>query len=119
MAKYSKRTPGLYKIEYTSKSFIGWCPKLYYCEGTAQENKKYKFSSKGIQKDKNDITKERFEKVLFNPDYKDICINRGFRVVNNHMITYTQQKKGLTYVYDKRVVCSNGIDTLPLPIWCK
>ena len=62
MAKYTKRTPGLFKIEYTSKSFIGLCSKMYYCEGTDQKDKKYKLSSKGIQKDKNDISKERFEK---------------------------------------------------------
>ena len=97
------------------KSLISLCPKLKYCEGTDQEEKKYKFSSKGIQKDKNNITKERFEKVLFNPDYKDVCTNRGFRVVNNHMITYTQEKKALTYYYDKRQVCEDGVSTRPLP----
>ena len=32
------------------------------------------------------------------------------------MITYTQQKKGLSYVYDKRQVLSDGCSTLPLPI---
>jgi hypothetical protein len=64
----------------------------------------------------NDITKERFQNVLNDPKYKDMCINRGFRVIDNHMITYIQEKKGLSYYYDKRVVCSNGIDTLPLPI---
>ena len=37
---------------------------MYYVEGTDHEDKIHKFSSKGIQKDKNDITKERFEKVL-------------------------------------------------------
>jgi hypothetical protein len=78
--------------------------------------KKYKFSSKGIQKNNNDITKERFEKVLFNPNYKDMCTNKGFRMVDNHMITYIQEKKGLTYYYDKRVVLADGVSTLPLPI---
>ena len=88
-----KKTPCLFKVEYTGKSLISLCPKLYYCEGTDQEEKKYQFSSKGIQKGNNDITKERFEKVLFYPNYKDVCSNRGFHVVNNHMITYTQEKK--------------------------
>ena len=45
-----------------------------------------------------------------------MCENRGFRVVNNDMITYTQQKKGLTYSYFKRVVLKDGVSTLPLPI---
>ncbi len=78
--------------------------------------KKYKFSSKGIQTDKNEITIERFEKVLFDQNYKDVCVNRGFRVIDNYMITYTLQKKGMSYYYEKRVIQSNGIDTLPLPI---
>ena len=89
---------------------------MYFDEGSENEEKKYEFSSKGIQKDKNDITKERFEKVLTDPKYKDECTNKGFRVIDNYMITYTQEKKGMTYYYDKRIVCANGIDTLPLPI---
>jgi hypothetical protein len=80
------------------------------------QEKKYKFSSKGIQKGNNDITKERFEKVLFDPSYKDVCTNRGFRVVQNEMITYTQIKKALSYYYDKRQIMSDGVSTLPLPI---
>ena len=49
--------------------------RLYFVEGADHEDKKYKFSSKGIQKDKNDITKERFEKVLTDQNYKDVCTN--------------------------------------------
>jgi hypothetical protein len=45
---------------------------MYFVEGSDKEEKKYKFSSKGIQKDKNDITKERFQNVLQNPGYKDV-----------------------------------------------
>jgi len=56
------------------------------------------------------------EKVLTDQSYKDVCTNKGFRVIDNYMITYTQQKKGLSYVYDKRQVMANGVDTLPLPI---
>jgi hypothetical protein len=89
---------------------------MYFVEGADNEEKKYKFSSKGIQKDKNDITKERFEKVLTDQNYKDVCTNKGFRVIDNYMITYTQEKKGLSYVYDKRIVLSDGVSTLPLPI---
>ena len=115
-AKFDKRTPGLFKVEYTGKSLIGLCPKMYFVEGADNEEKKYKFSSKGIQKDKNDITKQRFQNVLNDPKYKDVCINRGFRVIDNHMITYTQEKKGMSYYYDKRIVLSDGVSTLPLPI---
>jgi hypothetical protein len=115
-AKFDKRTPGLFKEEYRGKSIISLCPKMYFVEGADHEDKKYKFSSKGIQKGNNDITLERFKKVLNEPGYKDVCTNKGFRVIDNYMITYTQEKKGMSYYYDKRIVCSNGIDTLPLPI---
>ena len=36
---------------------------MYYDEGADHGDKKYKFSLNGIPKDKNDITRERFEKV--------------------------------------------------------
>jgi hypothetical protein len=88
---------------------------MYFVEGSDTEENKYKFSSKVIQKDKNDLTKERFQNVLNDPKNKDMCINRGFRVIDNHMITYTQEKKGMSYYYDKRIVLSDGVRTLPLP----
>ena len=69
------------------------CPKMYYDEGAAQGDKKYKFSLNCIPKDKNDITGGRFEKVSTDQTYKDACANNGFRVVDNYMITYTQEKK--------------------------
>ncbi len=47
---------------------------------------------------------------------QDVCTNRGFRVIDNHMITYTQEMKGMSYYYDKRIVLSDGVSTLPLPI---
>jgi hypothetical protein len=89
---------------------------MYFVEGAAHEDKKYKFSSKGIQKGNNDITLERFNKVLNEPGYKDVCTNKGFRVIDNYMVTYTQEKKALSYYYDKRVILSDGVSTLPLPI---
>jgi hypothetical protein len=49
-------------------------------------------------------------------NYKDVCNNKGFRVIDNYMITYNQEKKGMSYYYYKRIICANGIDTLPLPI---
>ncbi len=100
-AKFDERAPCLLKVEYTGKSLISLCPKLYYCEGTDNEEKKYKFSSKGIQKRNNDITKEIFKKVLFNLNYKDMCTNRGFRMVDNQMITYTQEKRGFIMISAK------------------
>ena len=32
---------------------------------------------------------------------KDVCINICFLIIDNYMITYTKQKKGMSYHYDK------------------
>ncbi len=70
---YNKRTPGLFKVEFEGNNYN-------------------KYSCKGIQKNQNDISKDRFHNVLFN-DVKDMCTNKGFRVINNEMVTYIQHKK--------------------------
>jgi hypothetical protein len=108
---YNKRTPGLFKVEFEGKSMYAMCSKLYFVEG---ENYN-KYSCKGIQKNQNEISKDRFHNVLFN-NVKDMCINKGFRVINNEMITYIQHKKGLSYYYDKRQVLPDGVSTIPLNI---
>ena len=43
-------------------------------------------------------------------------MNKGFCIHQNEMITYIQQKKGLSYVYDKRKVLEDGVSTVPLDI---
>ena len=40
--------------------------------------------------------------------------NRGFRVHEKSLITYEQDKLGLSAYYDKRYVLEDGIHTLPL-----
>ena len=107
---YLKRNIGVNLLYHYVQKFImlrGHIMKIIYI---------YIYSSKAIQKDNNNINKERFEKVLTDTYYKDVCTNRGFRMVDNYMITYTQQKKGLSYVYDKRQVLSDGVSSAPLPI---
>ncbi len=37
--KFDKRSPGLFKVEYTGKSLISLCPKLYFVEGADTEEK--------------------------------------------------------------------------------
>ena len=44
----------------------------------------------------------------------DKAINKGFRVHEQGMVTYEQNKLGLSAYYDKRVVLSDGIHTRPL-----
>ena len=45
-AKYDKRTPGLFKVEWEENGIISLCSKTYYCFG----DRKDKFSCKGVNK---------------------------------------------------------------------
>ena len=42
---------------------------------------------------------------------KDMATNRGFRMRDRQMVTYEQQKLGLSAYYDKRWVLPDGIHT--------
>jgi hypothetical protein len=86
-----------------------------YCCSDLDEEEKIKFSCKGIQHNNNEITYKRFEDVLFN-GHKDKVLNKGFRYIEGYMKSYEQQKKGLSYVYHKRIVCDDGVTTKPLNI---
>ena len=44
----------------------------------------------------------------------DKAINKGFRVQEQGMVTYEQNKMGLSAYYDKRYVLPDGIHTRPL-----
>ena len=46
---YDKRTPGLFKIDWHGRGFVGLCCKTYYCFGAAAD----KDSTKGLNKRHN------------------------------------------------------------------
>ena len=85
-------------------------------------NKENKFSCKGVSKKQNDMSFKRYKDVLdrfqniseFQNAYVDKAINKGFRVHEQGMVTYEQNKLGLSAYYDKRVVLSDGIHTRPI-----
>ena len=58
---FDKRTPGLFKVEWSGDGFIGLCSKTYYCFGATD-----KYSTKGLSKHHNDIDKDTFLTVLKN-----------------------------------------------------
>jgi hypothetical protein len=107
---YDKRTPGLFKVEWEGQGIIGLCSKTYYCFGSTD-----KYSSKGLSKKQNDFNKDSYLQVLNTQKSGHGC-NRGFRVLDNTMYTYSQIRDGLTYFYPKRQVQPDGISTLPLEI---
>ena len=107
---FDKRTPGLFKEEWSGDGIIGLCSKTYYCFGSDD-----KFSCKGINKKCNEIDKEKFLNVLLTRNSSS-GLNKGFRVRNNSVYTYHQSRMGFSYFYPKRKVLSDGVSTLPLDI---
>ncbi len=61
------------------------------------------------------ISYKKFENVLLIKTH-DMAVNQGFRYVNGSMNTYEQSKKGLSYIYNKHILLSDGISTNPLNI---
>ena len=142
-AKYDKRTPGLFKLEYQWDEMIGLCSKTYIVRKTkvikpsstllaalrilnkttrrtskhvkSRRLHEYKFSSKGVSKRHLQTPMAKFCIVL-KTHKAEGGRNRGFRVRNNAVYTYMQERRGFSYLYCKRKVLNDGIYTVPLDI---
>ena len=102
---FDKRTPGLFKLEYEGDGIIALASKMYYCFGDSE-----KFSSEGINHKQNEITKQNYLNALEGNSNQEF-INKGFRIQNNQMATYSLTKCGMKLFNDKRL--RYGFDTLP------
>ncbi|KAG2764035.1 hypothetical protein Pcac1_g24382 [Phytophthora cactorum] len=120
VAKFDRRTPGLFKDEWSGDAMVSLSSKNYICY-LPDETYKVKVSAKGIQQGSG-----RNNGVL-NPDGFETVVrdritlqgtNKGFRLSKEtkSIITYTQTKTALNYYYDKRRVLDDGITTEPLDI---
>ena len=107
--KWSGRTPGLFKMECEGDRMIALCSKCYFIDDRGE---KKKFSTKGMSKKQNNINWQRFKTAL--EGSKDMATNRGFRMRDGKIVTYEQEKLGLSAYYDKRWVLSDGIHTEPI-----
>ena len=107
--RFDKRTPGLFKTEYTGDSFVGLCSKTYYCSGKEGD----KLSCKGINKRHNPLTIHTYQKVLDERE-SGSGTNVGFRTDGKTMLTYFQKRKSLSYFYIKRIVADDGVSTSPI-----
>lgn len=105
-AKYSSRTPGLFHVEFRGDYIVALSSKCYYCGPNP------KISSKGISKRHNKLTEDDYYNILANKTTAT-GLNKGFRLKGSDMYTYTQNRRGLSYLYTKRVVANNGVSTLP------
>ena len=111
---YSRRTPGLFKVEWEGKGIISLCSKTYYCFGSTSKSK-VKVSTKGLVKDQNTLNPTIFKNVLLEKK-SGSGTNRGFRVMNNSVYTYLQTRDALSYFYGKRQVSADNVSTHPLNI---
>ncbi|KAG3148564.1 hypothetical protein PC128_g23561 [Phytophthora cactorum] len=120
VAKFDRRTPGLFKDEWSGDAMVSLSSKNYTCY-LPDESYKVKVSAKGAQQGGG-----RNSDVL-NPDGFETVVrdritlqgtNKGFRLSKEtkSIITYSQTKTALNYYYDKRRVLEDGITTVALDI---
>ncbi len=107
--RLDQRKPGLFKVEYRGDGIVALCSKTYFCFGTAQGDK---YASKGLNKSVNQLTREDFLRVL-KTKHSASGTNRGFKSLNNRVVTYEQERASLSYLYIKRPVADDGISTGP------
>ena len=118
--KFSEITPGLFKPEFVGTRGVWLTAKCYLVQNGEEmyTNKENKYSCKGVSKKQNDMCFKRHKDVLdiFQnmSGEVDKAINKGFRVHEQDMVTYEQNKLGLSAYYDKRFVLPDGIHTRPL-----
>ena len=108
--KFTQRSLGLMKVEYSGRKQILLTSKTYFCLGD-----KNKQVSKGVCIHQNPLTFNEYRKVLESNQPLSIT-NRGFRSHQNRIFSYAQSKKGLKSFYPKRIVLDDGIHRKPLEI---
>ena len=107
--QYDRRTPGLFKEEFSGDGIVALNSKTYYCWSEANE-KNSKHSCKGLSKRNNALGKEHYLSVLRGKSSVS-GVNKGFVKKNGKMRTYQQVRSGLTYFYAKRMVHEDGVTT--------
>jgi hypothetical protein len=119
VANFDKRTPGLFKDEWSGDAMVSLSSKNYICY-LPDSIYKEKVSAKGVQqkgRNQDVLNQIGFENVVKNK-ITLTGTNKGFRLCkeSKSIITYSQTKTALSYMYDKRQVLSCGIRTIPLNI---
>ena len=109
--QYDKRTPGLFKIEFLGDRYVGLCSKTYIVENS-EKDKESLVKSKGLSVKRNKFTFDDYLNVLIEKK-SGSGFNGGIRTVDNNTYSYIQERSALGYLYIKRIVCEDGIHTLP------
>ena len=112
---FDKRTPGLFKLEWSGDGCIALTSKTYVCFGGDSKFKDTKVASKGLSTSLNTLTRDIYFSVLESKKPRG-GLNRGFRTMDHKVITYEQSRDALPYLYIKRKVGDDGVSTTPLDI---
>ena len=117
LSDFDKRTPGKFKPEFVGDGMSCLNSKVYHIWGLDKYGKfVHKTSCKGVQQKRNEVLKEHFLSVIKtqNPCRFE---NAGF-IKNSQgtILTYTQEKQGLSYFYGKRKILDDGVSTTHLDI---
>ena len=114
---------GIFKLEYRATSFVGLSAKCYCLQFDSSIDKsagpeeidtvREKYSAKGVSKRHNDLRFSMYKETLQkNGEMSGRLIN--FRKFPDGSLFLTEQAKvALSCFYAKRIVLSNGVDTLP------
>ena len=94
---YDKRTPGLFKLEFQGDKILALCSKSYICV----DGDESKMAHKGVNGKQNNLQFTNYENVLESSSQL-ATTNRGIRVWQKNVTTYSQTKVGLTSIYIKR-----------------
>ena len=120
--KFSERTPGLFKPGFVGTRGVWLTAKYYLVQSKANKNK---YSCKGVSKKHNDLHFQRYKDVSdvllrtvrdSELEEKDIdkTKNVSFRVYDQGIVIYEQNKLDLSGYYNKCYVLDDGIHTRPL-----
>ena len=109
--KYQKRTPGLFKLEYSAKKAVCLTAKTHMFESELGK----KQVSKGASLKTNQYTFENYFDVLKSNQPRE-ATNRGFMLRNHTFYTYEQKKRDLTPLYCKGIVLDDCVHTKTLSI---
>ncbi|KAG2776830.1 hypothetical protein Pcac1_g12658 [Phytophthora cactorum] len=120
VAKFDRRSPGLFKDEWSGDAMVSLSSKNYICY-LPDESHKVKVSAKGVQQGRgrnNDVLSLKGFETVVQDRITLQGTNKRFRLSKEtkSIITYSQTKTALSYFYDKRRVLEDGITTVPLDI---
>ena len=120
--KFSERIPGLFKPEFVGARGLWLTAKCYLVQNKVNEDEDDKYSCNGVSKKHNDLHFQRYEDVLdvFLKTRRDTELeeediekakNVDYRVYDQGVVTYEQNKLGLSGYYDKLYILADGIHT--------